>query len=218
MPRISIFILFLLLVSGCTDNTPVVTEPDDPLYILYVPEGIDPNGKYPLVIALSPSADAQTMVKTWQKSADKHKWIVAASTQYRNGKSFAVLMPQVKRILEEVSKKNPVDMDHVILTGFSGGAMGSHAYTVHYPDDVWATVLNTGMINSVYYRLRTMPENRTAVFLASPTDFRYDEMKRDKALLDGRGWDTNWIEFAGGHKIAPDETYMQAADWLAERM
>ena len=52
--------------------------------------------------------------------------------------------------------------------------------------------------------------------LASPSDFRYQEMKRDRTFLEILGWKTKWIEFQGGHRIAPAASYDQAARWLIE--
>ncbi len=56
------------------------------------------------------------------------------------------------------------------------------------------------------------------VFLASPTDFRYNEMKRDRGFLESHGWKTKWIEFTGGHTLAPYEIYEQAAQWLEKNL
>ena len=43
--------------------------------------------------------------------------------------------------------------------------------------------------------------------LSSKTDFRYEEMARDREFLEGFAWDVKWIEFDGGHKIAPDSAW-----------
>jgi hypothetical protein len=39
-------------------------------------------------------------------------------------------------------------------------------------------------------------------------------MKRDRAFLEARGWVAKWIEFPGGHTIAPASAYEEAAAWL----
>ncbi|MDD5195705.1 MAG: hypothetical protein PHQ96_08560, partial [Candidatus Omnitrophica bacterium] len=48
-------------------------------YILYIPSGIDYQQKYPLVITLSPSADAQGMIDFWKEVSEKYKWLILAS-------------------------------------------------------------------------------------------------------------------------------------------
>ena len=191
-------------------------------YTLYLPHGLDQNVKHPLLVALSPEANAASMIDTWRPIADKYRWIVYASKTFANGKCLGDLMNQILPDIEYVKSKYPVNKNRIIFAGFSGGAMGAHAMAYYRPATVWAVVANTGMIDELYYTnksyLRYYPPNKTAVFLASPTDFRYEQMKKDKAFLDGRGWETTWIEFTGGHAIAPEETYQEAAQWLEDRM
>jgi len=56
---------------------------DDPSFILYIPPGADFQERYPLVIALSPGADAQAMVNIWKPVSDKHKWVILASINFK---------------------------------------------------------------------------------------------------------------------------------------
>lgn len=87
-------------------------------------------------------------------------------------------------------------------------------------------------------------ENKTVVFLASPTDFRYKNMQWDRQFLESKGWKTKsaycailaqyvlqsqhskidkilptlqWIEFEGGHNFAPESAYEEAAEWIEEK-
>src|SRR6056297_2741788 len=53
-------------------------------YKLYIPSGINSYVKYPLVVALSPTANAQSMISTWKETAEKYKWIILASKESRN--------------------------------------------------------------------------------------------------------------------------------------
>ena len=71
------------------------------------------------------------------------------------------------------------------------------------------------MISEYYLNKKfNYPRGKIAVFLASPSDFRYSEMKRDLAFLKSLGWKTEWIEFKGGHKAAPPSAYKEAAKRL----
>ncbi len=190
---------------------------DHPTYLVYLPDGLEPGKRYPLVFALSPGADALGMISTWVAVAEKHHWIIAASKQFRNGQEFGPSLKEIEVELNEVEATYAVDPTEVIFTGISGGGMGAHAVARYYPSRVRAIVVNTGMMHASFFT-PNYPEGKIAVFLASPTDFRYGEMKRDRSFLEQHHWKIDWIEFAGGHTLAPAAVYEQAAGWLEENL
>ncbi len=61
---------------------------DHGTHLAYVPAGLSANRKYPLVFALSPSADAYSMISKWSKVADKRLWIVASSKEVQKRCAF----------------------------------------------------------------------------------------------------------------------------------
>jgi predicted esterase len=191
--------------------------------LVYVPGGAasgvkDTAGsKYPLVFALSPSADAYSMITKWQAVAEKHSWIVAASKTSRNGVDFTILLPQIEAEIKDVLANYPVDPARVIFTGMSGGGMAAYWVAATYPNQAWGLVINTGMMYDATggaVMRSPFPHGKVAVLLASPTDFRYNEMKRDRDFLISYGWTVRWIDFDGGHTVAPDSVYEEAAQWL----
>jgi predicted esterase len=189
---------------------------DQGTYLVYLPKDLPAGQKVPLVFALSPSADANSLILTWAGVAERHHWIIAASTQYRNFIDFAAALKQNQLDLNDALRRYPADPARVIFTGLSGGGSGSHAMAKFYSDQVAAVVINTGML---YDGLNTpdYPNSKLAVFLASPTDFRYTEMQRDRLFLESHQWKTLWLEFEGGHTLAPPALYEQAAAWLEEQ-
>ena len=186
---------------------------DEGSYLVYLPDGWKAEESAPLVFALSPSADAIGMISTWAPVAEKHHWIIAASKEFHNGQEFGAALLRIEAELGDVEGRFNIDRGRVIFTGFSGGGMGAHAFAKFYPDRVSALVINTGMME-ISFMTADYPQEKVAVFLASPTDFRYTEMQRDRDFLARHGWRTKWIEFSGGHVLAPAEVYEQAADWL----
>lgn len=215
------FLLFILLSgvsfisSSCSPhfNKPKIIDNSE--YILCVPEDIDISNKYPLVVALSPGADAESMIETWQDVSNKYKWIIFASKEHRNGINLNEFMPKLTSLVKKVSSDFPIDKSKIIAAGFSGGGMSAHVFSFLYPEIISAIVVNTGMTHEYYReRINGYPRGKLAVFLASPTDFRYEEMKRDKDFLENLGWKVKWIEFKGGHAIAPSSAYEKAAEWL----
>lgn len=186
---------------------------DSPDYLVYLPSPLKAGQRYPLVAAFSPGSDARSMLAVWKDSADRYGWIVCASKAFHNGE-LSVQLPVAKSMIERVVLNYPVDVNKIIATGFSGGAMVSHLLACVYPYLVNAVVANTGMINLGFRDASTYPKGKLAVFIASPTDFRYSQMKEDKEFLDRLGWKTEWLEFTGGHRVASDETYRSAATWI----
>jgi len=221
MIKRSVFLL-LILLSGVSfissSRSSPIKKPeiiDNSKYILCVPEGIDISKKYPLVVALSPSADAESMIKTWQDVSNKYKWIIFASKENRNEINLIEFIPELATLIEEISSEFPVDRSKIIATGLSGGGMSAHAFCFSYPKLISAVVVNTGITHEYYReRINEYPRGKLVVFLASPTDFRYEEMKRDRDFLENLGWKVKWVEFKGGHKIAPSSAYEETAEWL----
>ena len=190
---------------------------DHGTHMVYVPDGVSFDKKCWLLFALSPSGDAPSMILKWRKVADRHGWILAASKESKNGLPFDVGLGMIDSELREVKQRYPVDERRVIFTGLSGGGMASHAFAKFHPLLVSAVIINTGMMEQSFMTA-DYPEQKLAVFLASPTDFRYKEMHRDLAFLESHRWKTKWIEFPGGHRLAPDEVCEQAAQWLEENL
>ena len=206
------------------EKRPKIVETGD--YVLYVPSGLDMQRQHALLVALSPGADAWGMIRVWQAVAEKHKWLLYASKVSHNGapyeETFKILVPSIKAIIAGY----PVIPSKVIATGFSGGGMTSHALSCYYPKLIAAVIVNTGMIWDEKPTLEDMlrddaphyPHDKIAAFLASPTDFRFETMKRDRLFLEQLGWKTHWLEFQGGHTIAPAATLDEAAEWVAQEL
>ena len=92
--------------------------------------------------------------------------------------------------------------------------MGSHTFSYLHPEQVAGIIVNTGMMHSFYKAQPNYPQKKKVAFLASPTDFRYGEMKSDRRFLEKLGWQVKWLEFAGGHKHAPEQVRKEALTWL----
>lgn len=207
--------------------TPPALAVDSPRYLLYEPADLDRTRRHPLVVALSPNADAIGIVQVWRHTADRRQWLVFASKTSQNGVPYDSFLPGLIQDIRDLAGKAVVDPSRILVTGFSGGAMVSHRLALVAPDLIRAVIANTGMMpeygpDGAETRipppsvLASYPRDRLAVMLASPSDFRYQQMKEDRALLESLGWRIRWIEFPGGHRFAQPEVYDQAADWLAQ--
>jgi predicted esterase len=192
---------------------------DAEAYLLYVPADIDEQGLHPLVIVFSPGGDSRRMIDVWKDTAERYKWMVLASKEFRNGIDADPVLRRLADSVDAVRSQFPVDPSKIIASGFSGGGMGAHIFAFSYPSLISAVIVNTGMINEAYIQRRQdYPRGKYAVFLASPKDFRYEEMRRDERFLKELGWRTFWVEFDYGHAIAPASAYESAAQWLSEQL
>ena len=185
-------------------------------YVLYLPSELDLQSRHPLLVALSPSADARGMIQAWQPVVEKHKWLLYASKTVRNGVPYAGIVPPLIAAIKSVGAAYPVDKSRIIATGLSGGGMASHYLAYAYPELFAAVIINTGMMAEDQPTWPHPPRGKIAVFVASPTDFRYEQMKKNRLFLESLGWKTHWIEFPGGHRMAPSPILEEAAEWLLQ--
>lgn len=194
--------------------TPGIVETDR--YLLYLPRAVDWKKKFPLLFVMSPDGNAEVMFQTWRNTADKFQWILVASKEHRNGLLFSKSGPLLTATVRAIMASYPVDSSKVIAAGFSGGGMTAQYLAMAYPGLISAVVVNTAMIHEDFENGKGYWDHggQLAVFLACPTDYRYDEMKRNRSLLERLGWKTKWLEFSGGHTMAPDAVRQEAAAWL----
>jgi predicted esterase len=159
------------------------------------------------------------MIDVWKPTADKYNWVILASKKFQNGVSSKPILDELAAAVSKLYGKYPISKTQVIASGFSGGGMGSHWFAYYHPELIKAVVINTGMMNeNVISQKSEYPRGKLAVFIASSSDFRYSEMKRDRKFLEDLGWKTKWTEFGGGHMIAPASKYEEAAAWLADNL
>ena len=185
--------------------------------LIYLPSGLENNRKYPVLIAFHPSGAARAMVNAWKGACEKHKWIMLASKNFRNGIDPDPVFKEIIDGLKDLEIQYPVDRSRLIAAGFSGGGMASHLFIWEYPMFTRAIVTNCGVAHpSCLDAPDRYPRGRCAVFLASSGDNNLSKMLDNKQLLDSLGYRTRWIEFSGGHVLAPAETNEAAADWLAQ--
>ena len=216
------FFLFFCSFINFSHAELLLKEPaivDTPQYIMYIPAGISDTKMYPLVIALSPTGDAQATIEMWIGVSEKYKWMIFASKEFKTGIDMGPALERMMAELARLSTRFPIDQTKVMASGLAGGGMGAHTLSFLYPKVIRAVIVDTGMINDYFIGQKDLyPRNKLAVFLADPSGLRYAEMKRDRKFLEGFGWKTRWIEFKGGSTSAPASVYQEAAEWLNNQL
>ncbi|MBU1043567.1 MAG: hypothetical protein KJ915_04115 [Candidatus Omnitrophica bacterium] len=187
-------------------------------YLLYLPQGLVAGKVYPLIVAFDPGANAQAMINFWKPIADEKKLIVYASKKFRNGQND--WFKSEEKMIEAVIKSYPVNRKRIITTGISGGGMGAHMVAYYRPDLVLAVISTVGRINPFFKTdpkaKQDYPQSKIAVFLSGTNDFNAAEMRKDQQFLSQLYWQTKWLEFKGGHEMAPQELYKQALSWIEQ--
>jgi predicted esterase len=189
--------------------------------LVYIPKNLSKTTKYPLLVILSPSGNPRSHIKLIAPAAEKHQWIIVGDDCFKNGQPFEKSIPHIMQTIQKAQSSYPVDPNRIYAGGLSGGAMGSYYLAFMQPQLIRGIIANTGMMPfaSDPPHNQPMPTNfprsKPIVMLASPTDFRYQAMKNNKATLESLGWRVNWIEFQGGHTFAPAQCYETAIGWLS---
>ena len=196
---------------------PLFSAEESPAFTVYVPPRLDRTTAHPLIVVLSPDGDPHTLMSRWTGPADERQWIIAGSKTAKNGVDMSLQLRQLRQQIAEIVRRYPIDTGKIVMTGLSGGGMLSHFVSRGAPDLVQGVVINTGMMDEST-ATANYPGNKFAVFIASPTDFRFDEMHTDAAFLRSHGWAIDWVEFTGGHTIAPQPVYDRVADIVAARL
>lgn len=189
-------------------------------YLIYVPDGIDTDQKYPLIVAFSPGADADGLIKTWGPHADVNHCIIVASKIIKNGMDIPLYLKRFRKLLwERVAEQFPVNPAAAIALGTSGGGMAAHLFCFFHPDTVAAVISSVGYIheNSLKHK-DTYPRSKVCAFLTSPTDFNYKLMQEDRKFLTSLDWQLQWYEFEGGHRTAPEEIRAEALKWVLDTL
>jgi hypothetical protein len=194
--------------AGC-----LVTETAD--YIAYVPAGVAADAHLPLLVALSPGADAPSMINELKVTADSLSVVVVASKVSKNGVNITPLLVGYGKLMDESERTLPVDASRVIFAGFSGGGQASYGAAYFYPERVRGVITNCGKL---WTNLNGMPKAKLVAFIASPADYNYDAMKGDRAYLQALGWTGYWLEFDGGHSLAPPQAFQNATAWMLSQM
>lgn len=189
-------------------------------YDVYVPKSFDRSTLHPLVFAASPSGNGRELVPAWKKACDELGFLLVATNNFRNGPYVAKDDALQQETLARVRREYPVDPKRIYAAGFSGGGMHALDLVGDYPNLFRGVITNSGRMPHHFpgndpFDPAKYPRDKLAVMLASPADVRYAEMQADRELLEAQGWKVKWIEFDGGHVVAPPGAYLEAAEWLA---
>ncbi len=220
----TIFIIFAFsfLITSCA-IAQLQSHTNSANDLLYVPKTLSRTSKSPLLLVLSPTGDPRWHIQLLKPIAEKCRWILVGDDYFKNGVDMNLCLPHILQTIQNVQSRYPIDSQKIYSCGLSGGAMGSYLLAQMRPDLIHGIIANTGMMPYVSDHPfdgslpANFPRGKSVAMLASPTDFRYQAMIKNKATLESLGWKIKWIEFQGGHTLAPAECYESAIAWLSQQ-
>lgn len=211
------FVLFLLIVaSSCFAGQVPAGIFDEGEFVVFVPENLDDSYVYPTIIGFSPGGRGSDIISTWRSAATENNCIILGSNVIRNGMDIQKNLITVKAdIKDKLALKYPIDLNKIVALGSSGGGMAAHLFSFFHPDIIAGVITNVGYIHETSLKQsKRYPRGKACAFLASPTDFNYKLMQQDIKFLEQLKWKCTWLEFEGGHRMAPEHLRSEALDFV----
>ncbi len=217
---LSQIILVLIVALFSVNSIAFAREFDPNNYSVYLPSGIKSYVPRPVIFGFSPSASGSDVINIWKEAADECNCVIIASNKVRNGMDIKNELGIIKEdLIKHFATEYPIDLNKIIAVGSSGGGMASHMFSFFYPETVAAVITNVGYIHEkTLAQSKIYPCNKICVFLAGTTDYNYKLMKEDIKFLQKHNWNCKWIEFVGGHVMAPQENRKEALKFVLEEL
>lgn len=218
MKRVSLFatlftvLSFVFAIAGAVNAKEF--NPDE--YAVYVPAGISYDCQNPVIIGFSAGGSGSSVVNLWKEAAEEYNCIIIASNVVRNGMDIQKELKQIKSDLQNnFFNQYPIDPKKVIAVGSSGGGMASHLFSFLHPDLISGVISNVGYIHEgTLAQSKAYPKNKVCAFLAGSKDFNKKLMQEDCNFLRNHGWKCKWLEFEGGHIMAPESYRKDALEFV----
>lgn len=124
----------------------------------------------------------------------------------------------VVKVIDEITKKYPVNLENVTLLGFSQGTILSFAVALSYPKKIKNVIGLSGYINEAILKENytendfsslNMYSSHGSVDQVIPVDWA----RKTKPFLQKLNIDCHYSEFPVGHGVAPQNFY-EFKEWL----
>ncbi|MBI3405829.1 MAG: hypothetical protein HY046_10285, partial [Acidobacteria bacterium] len=183
-------------------------------YALYLPKVYTPEHAWPVMFAFDPGARGSVPVKMMTDLAEKYGFILAGSNTSRNG-PINDQVEAADAMMQDVSKRFPLNPKRLYTTGFSGGARIA-TLIAQLCGDCIAGVFAHG----AGFAVSQPPDKKYPfdVFVSiGDLDFNYPELIQLERTLDKLEVANHLAQFSGPHQWAPPEIWVQAFGWLELR-
>lgn len=120
-------------------------------YALILPDGFDPNRAYPVMLALPPGGQDESMVEAglgryWEAYAKAHGWIVVSPINPPFAKLFEAPSDPLPALMDEIAQRFKVKDDKFHLTGVSNGGRAAFLAALATPERFASLTVLPGML------------------------------------------------------------------------
>ncbi|GAB5523398.1 MAG: hypothetical protein Roseis2KO_12700 [Roseivirga sp.] len=179
-------------------------------YAIYLPTNYSPDKEWPTLFLYSASGNGMAGMEIFKPAAEEYGYILVGSHNYRNGpvdQGFEA----ARILLEEVTKKYPVNMQRIYTGGMSGGAR--MATTVAVVTNKIAGVIAIGA--SFNFLNKPSAKNSfTFVGVAGDKDMNYLELVKATREVRELNINSHLITYDGKHRWCGEPQATEAMQWL----
>ncbi len=158
--RIAALLLLVLpaaaLAGAQIEKHTVVSRDKKRVYYLYVPDGVTPDKKAPLLVTVHGStADGRSLVEVWKDTASAEGFILAGPDSTNSARWAS---PQdgplfLKDVVDDVARQYAIDGRRIYLFGQSAGAVFALQMAVLESEFFAAAAIHAGAISSDYFSI-----------------------------------------------------------------
>ena len=207
--RLGAWAATLLLAAAAAGETGKISKEKisfrgkERVYFLFVPAGIAPGGKVPLVVTLHGSGqDPEKYVSAWKDLAEKEKIAIVAPA---SADSIHWAPPEdgplfLHEIVEQVAAKHPIDGKRVDLFGHSAGAVFAIEMAALESQYFAAVAAYAGSLVPRYYNLFDYATRKIPYLIVIGTQdriFPLDEVRATRDTIKSRGFAVEYFEMPG---------------------
>ena len=217
----ALMLIVLPLAAGAAsiEERTVVSRGKKRTYAFYVPGGVQPDVRAPLLVVIHGSTGSgKQMMTNWTATADKHGFLVAAPDATDNSRWAS---PQdgplfLKDVVDDVSTRHTIDGRRIYLFGHSAGANFALQMAILESEFFAAAAIHAGAVSSDYFSIfdhatRKIP---LAIFIGDQDQFYPIEVVRAvNAALEKRGFPVVYKEMKDH-----DHAYKAVAPQINEEM
>jgi hypothetical protein len=188
--------------------TPAVSVKKAPAsaFEYFVPTATTPPTGWPIIFAFDPHARGGYVINKYKNLAEEFGFVLVVSNRSRNGQAIAEGLEIYQQMRREIQPKARIDMQHIVIMGFSGGARV--AVSVGLEDREVVAVVGAG---AGFPELQGKPKaDFYYVGMAGYEDFNLNELINNDRFLSRNGFRNQLIIFEADHNWPPVDAMREA--------